>query len=239
MHFRCPKGRFPSHLATLAAGARSCLDGSGVSFGPMTAHLEVQGREGLQLVALEGDRLSIGKDASNEVVIGWDATVSRVHALLERVGPGWLLRDLSSRNGTFVNGERIWADRPLHPRDEIRVGATRIVFRSDQPSGGELITDTPVAPPEITRRERDVLIALCRPVFSGDVFTEPASIRDIAKELVISDAAVKQHLVRLYDKFAIHEPSERRRVQLANEALRRGSVSIAELRLDGTAAPEG
>jgi pSer/pThr/pTyr-binding forkhead associated (FHA) protein len=200
----------------------------------MTSHLEVQGPDGVALVALEGDRMSIGKDASNAVAISWDTTVSRVHALLERVGPGWALRDMSSRNGTFVNGERIWSERPLHPRDEIRIGQTRIVFRSDQPSDEGMTTDTPAAQPEVTRRERDVLIALCRPVFSGDVFTEPASIRDIAKELVISEAAVKQHLVRLYDKFGIHEPSERRRVRLANEAIRRGSVSVAELRPDGS-----
>ncbi len=202
----------------------------------VTAHLEVQGPEGPQLVALEGDRLSIGKGSSNQVVIAWDPTVSRLHALLERVGSGWTVRDLSSRNGTFVNGERIWAERPLHPRDELRVGATRIVFRSDQASDEELITATPLAPPELTRREREVLTALCRPVLSGEVFTEPASIRDIARELVISEAAVKQHLLRLYDKFAIHEPVERRRVRLANEALRRGAVNIAELRTDGPAA---
>jgi hypothetical protein len=211
----------------------------GVSFVPMTSHLEVQRPDGVQLVALEGDRLSIGKDASNEVAIDWDTTVSRVHALLERIGTSWALRDLSSRNGTFVNGERIWADRPLHPRDEIRIGETRIVFRSDQPNSDELITDTPAAPPEITRREREVLIALCRPVFSGEVFTEPASIRDIAKELVISEAAVKQHLVRLYNKFGIHEAGERRRVRLANEVIRRGSVSVAELRPGGSPAREG
>jgi DNA-binding transcriptional ArsR family regulator len=229
-----PSGNRPGS-ATRLIRART----GGVSFGPMTSHLEVQGPEGVQLVALEGDRLSIGKDTSNAVAIAWDTTVSRVHALLERVGPGWALRDMSSRNGTYVNGERIWTERPLHPRDEIRVGETRIVFRSDQLGDEGLITDTPTAPPEITRRERDVLIALCRPVFSGEVFTEPASIRDIAKELVISEAAVKQHLTRLYDKFGIHEASERRRVRLANEAIRRGTVSVAELRRGGTSGRRG
>jgi hypothetical protein len=203
---------------------------AGVTLPTVTTHLEVHGPDGSELVPLDGDRLSVGKDISNQVVLSWDPTVSRLHALLERVGAGWCLRDLSSRNGTFVNGERIWSERPLHPRDEIRVGATRIVFRSDEPRSDDLVTETPLAPPDITRREKEVLIALCRPVFSGEVFTEPASIRDIARELVVSEAAVKQHLVRLYDKFAIHEAGERRRVRLANEALRRGSVSVAELR---------
>jgi DNA-binding NarL/FixJ family response regulator len=67
-------------------------------------------------------------------------------------------------------------------------------------------------------------------VLGGAAFTEPASIREIADALVITEAAVKQHLAHLYDKFAIHGGGERRRVQLANEALRRGAVTIAALR---------
>jgi DNA-binding NarL/FixJ family response regulator len=47
---------------------------------------------------------------------------------------------------------------------------------------------------------------------------------------VVSEAAVKQHLAHLYDKFGISDGGERRRVRLANEALRRGAVTIALLR---------
>jgi tetratricopeptide (TPR) repeat protein len=78
--------------------------------------------------------------------------------------------------------------------------------------------------PELTRRERDVLAALCRPVLSNDVFAEPATVREIAQALVVTDAAVKQHLLHLYDKFGIDASVRRRRVSLAREALRRGAV---------------
>jgi DNA-binding CsgD family transcriptional regulator len=70
---------------------------------------------------------------------------------------------------------------------------------------------------------------LCRTVLEGAAFTEPASIREIAETLVVSEAAVKQHLAHLYDKFGIQGGGERRRVRLANEALRRGAVTIAVL----------
>jgi DNA-binding NarL/FixJ family response regulator len=50
----------------------------------------------------------------------------------------------------------------------------------------------------------------------------------MAAELVVTEAAIKQHLINLYEKFGL-EPSGRRRVQLANEALRRGAVSTADL----------
>jgi DNA-binding NarL/FixJ family response regulator len=69
-----------------------------------------------------------------------------------------------------------------------------------------------------------VLVALCRPMASGQVFTEPASIRAIAEELVVTDAAVKHHLLRLYDKFGLPDEGHRRRVRLANEAVRRGVI---------------
>ena len=65
---------------------------------------------------------------------------------------------------------------------------------------------TPV--PELTRRERDVLAALCRPLASDRPVAIPASIREIAAELVVTEAAVKQHLLNLCDKFEIAEGSE-------------------------------
>ncbi|GIU99087.1 MAG: hypothetical protein KatS3mg014_0703 [Actinomycetota bacterium] len=64
--------------------------------------------------------------------------------------------------------------------------------------------------PELTRREREVLVALCRPAASGEVFTEPASVREIARELYVTEAAVKQHLLHLYEKFGIGGEGERR-----------------------------
>jgi len=66
---------------------------------------------------------------------------------------------------------------------------------------------------------------LCRPSQSGAAYTEPASIREIAAELFVSEAAVKQHLLRLYDKFKIYRDEPRRRVRLANEALRLGLIA--------------
>jgi hypothetical protein len=199
----------------------------------MGAYLEVWTPAGRELVTLEAERLTLGTDPANDLSLPADPTLSRLHAALERYEAGWCVRDLDSRNGTFVNGQRIWRERPLRPGDELRVGAARLVYRSDEPTGGAG-TQASEPPPELTRREREVLLVLwCRTVLGGAAFTEPASIREIADALVVSEAAVKQHLGHLYDKFGIHGGGERRRVQLANEALRRGAVTIAQLREAG------
>ncbi len=180
-------------------------------------------------VELLADRTAVGKAVENDIAIDEDPTASRLHAVLERFAAGWCVSDLGSANGTWVNGERIWASRALRSGDEIRIGQTRLVFRDPLAAAGA-VTEAEQAPPSLTVRERDVLVALCRPLMARDMFTEPASTRVIADELVITQAAVKQHLVNLYDKFGVAPGDDHRRARLANEALRRGAVSLNELR---------
>ena len=76
--------------------------------------------------------------------------------------------------------------------------------------------------PDLTRRERDVPTALCRPLASELPVAMPATVREIAAELVVTEAAVKQHLLNLYDKLEISEGTESRRIALAREAVLRG-----------------
>jgi DNA-binding NarL/FixJ family response regulator len=82
------------------------------------------------------------------------------------------------------------------------------------------------AVPELTRREFDVLSALCRAALSDDAFVAPATAREIAAALVVTEAAVKQHLLRLYQKFRI-SGGLNRRIRLANEVVALGLVRPA------------
>src|SRR4051795_5227150 len=180
--------------------------------------------------SLEADRTTVGKAAENGVALEHDPTASHLHAVLERFAAGGCVTDLGSSNGTWVNGERIWASHRLRHGDEIRIGQTRLLFH-DPLTATAAPTQTETAPPELTPRERDVLVALCRPLLARDMFTEPAPTRAIAEALVITQAAVKQHLANLYDKFGVPSGDDHRRARLANEALRRGAVSLTQLRV--------
>jgi len=205
----------------------------------MPAYVVVGRSSGPELVPLEGDRLTVGRGPSNDLALEADSKVSRLHAVLERYQSGWAIRDMGSRNGTFVNGERLITERVLRPGDEVTIGDTRLAYRLDEAPDAALgATRVAEGPPELTRREREVLVALCRPVFSSDMFTEPASVKDIAQQLFVTEAAVKQHLAHLYDKFAVYGESGRR-TRLANEAIRRGAVRLADLRAAGEPEPTG
>lgn len=195
----------------------------------MTAHLEMWGPTGVSMIPLGGDRITLGSSESNDIAVPADRILSRLHAVFEHYPAGWCVRDLGSRNGTFVNGRRIWQEHVLADGDEIRAGASRFVLRSGRVPAGQ-VTEAGAPPPELTGRERDVLVQLCRPLLAGAMFTEPASSREIAAALVVTEAAVKQHLLRLYEKFGIAGEGERRRVRLANEAMARNAITRTDLR---------
>lgn len=70
---------------------------------------------------LEGDQLTIGRDSANEIVIN-DAEISRRHARLTYQGGKYVLEDLGSTNGTFVNGQRLAGPRVLKPGEVVSFG---------------------------------------------------------------------------------------------------------------------
>ncbi|HXD11198.1 MAG TPA: FHA domain-containing protein [Anaerolineales bacterium] len=70
---------------------------------------------------LEGDQLTIGRDAANEIVIN-DAEISRRHARLTFQGGKYVLEDLGSTNGTFVNGQRLAGPRVLKAGEVVSFG---------------------------------------------------------------------------------------------------------------------
>ena len=179
-----------------------------------------------QRFALVDDRTTLGKGRA-DVVIG-DRTVSRLHAAVERVTGGWVIQDLGSRNGTFVNGARLSGPRALHTGDEIRIGGVRLQFRAHAVDESFSQTAPIEAAPRLTARERDALVALCRPVLLGSMLDEPATVGEIADELTVGASAVKKLLGRCYDKFGLVE-ADRRRARLTLEALRRGAVSLADV----------
>jgi pSer/pThr/pTyr-binding forkhead associated (FHA) protein len=180
----------------------------------------------------ELDRLTIGRRPGNEIALEWDSEVSRVHAALERVGADWVVVDDGlSRNGTWVNGERVTGRRRLRDGDVIAVGATALAFVAPSEAGSQPTATAagPHAGGVLTPAQRRVLVALCRP-FRDDRFAVPATNRQIADELVISVDAVKSTLRALFSAFGLEAlPQNRKRAVLAQTVMRSGVVARRDL----------
>ena len=172
---------------------------------------------------LTAEVTTVGRGEGVDVVLD-DPSVSRLHAELVRRGSHVYVSDLGlSTNGTRVNGRPV-GRRVLLEGDVVAFGAARTRI------GGvaqEVADDTQVlrrmSAPDLTRRECEVLSSLCRPALLQDAFVAPSTAKDIAEELVVTEAAVKQHLLRLYVKFKIAE-GVNRRARLANEVISSGVV---------------
>jgi hypothetical protein len=176
-------------------------------------------------VDLVADVTTVGRAEGVDVRIE-DPSVSRLHAELVRRGSFVYVSDLGlSANGTRVNGRPV-GRRVLAEGDVLTFGLARCRVGGLAPAE-EMLDDTVevrrVAAPDLTRREIEVLTALCRPALQEDAFVSPATARKIADELVVTEAAVKQHLLRLYQKFRIPEGVDRR-ARLANEIISAGIV---------------
>jgi pSer/pThr/pTyr-binding forkhead associated (FHA) protein len=165
----------------------------------------------------EGASATVGRQPGADLVIDWDDQVSRVHARFERVDDAWaVVDDGLSRNGTFVNGERLSGRRRLMDGDTLRFGGTRATFRSS--AGG------PAAKVSLSTTQRRVLGALCRPFKGGSGFAAPADDEQIAEDLFLSVKEVRQHLQVLYAKLGIAE-GQGARLQLVERAFSQGLVS--------------
>jgi pSer/pThr/pTyr-binding forkhead associated (FHA) protein len=192
------------------------------------ASLEILQPRGYAQVTLDGDRLTIGKSDDNDLAIAGDPTLSRHHALLGRVGAAWSVSDLGAKNSTLVNGQRVVGTQVLKHADELTLGETRILFR-DQASARGDTTMKKKPPPRLTPTEHEVLVELVRPWGTGSAFTPPALVKDIAAARFTTEAAVKNVLGRLYDKFDIFDDGTNRRVRLANAAWESGAVGPRDL----------
>ncbi|HYC71654.1 MAG TPA: GGDEF domain-containing protein [Opitutaceae bacterium] len=77
--------------------------------------------------ALDTGRVVLGRSSASSIQVEHES-VSRTHAEFQSGGDGWVVRDLGSTNGTFVNDARLAAAKMLADGDRIRVGATTFKF---------------------------------------------------------------------------------------------------------------
>lgn len=104
---------------------------------------------GWQLLAQQGPRagqsfdlnkpvITIGREASNDIVLE-DPQVSRHHARLTLQGAGYVIEDLGSTNGTFINGQRVMGARPINDGDTLGLGDTVVLKVMGAAGAGETV----------------------------------------------------------------------------------------------------
>jgi hypothetical protein len=202
---------------------------------PFLLYRDDAGRQRLVDLDAMPPRLTIGRRPDCDIAMPWDGEASRLHAELEKIVGEWtVVDDGRSRNGTFLNGNRVLGRKRLSDGDTIAVGRTLVVFRHPAGSAAWATTIGGSEPPEVSPAQRRVLLALCRPLADASDFASPASNRQIATELVVSHDTVKGHLRALFELFGIgNVPQNEKRAALAHAAMQHGLVTLRDLRRGG------
>jgi pSer/pThr/pTyr-binding forkhead associated (FHA) protein len=198
---------------------------------PFIVYRDEAGAQEIVTVA-PGSEIWVGRGEAAGLRLGWDEEVSSLHAHIVVIRDECtLIDDGLSRNGSFVNEERVLGRRRLSDGDVLRFGRTQATFRRPGVRIAEtVIASGPSAAALITPAQRNVLTALCRPYKDQDNFATPATNREIAAELFISLDAVKSHMRALFDAFGIGDlPQNRKRATLAEQALQSGLIVRRDL----------
>jgi hypothetical protein len=187
-----------------------------------------------QFVLLESSAsVTIGRGGGCDLRLSWDEEVSRIHAQLDRMGTDWtLVDDGLSRNGTFLNGQRIDGRRVLHDGDTFVIGGTSILYQSAHAAGVQAtrVAQDAVTVLSLSPTQRQILTALCRPYKDGAPYATPGSNQQISAELFLSVDAVKTHLRTLFQKFHIEDlPQNQKRAKLVERAFSLGLINRRDL----------
>jgi pSer/pThr/pTyr-binding forkhead associated (FHA) protein len=202
-----------------------------------TSFLTYRDSDGRLQIAVLGSAFTVGRNPQAALCIHWDEQVSGLHAELEELGGELtLIDDGLSRNGSYVNGERVRGRRRLRDGDTLRFGRTDVLVR--RATDGEhratelaiqAVSAAGLQDVSLSVRQREVLEALCRPLSGGNAFAAPATNRQIAEELFLSIPAVKLHLRALFDKFEVGElPQNEKRLALVGRARASGLITDRE-----------
>jgi len=85
---------------------------------------------------LDTDVVTVGRHPDSDIFLD-DISVSRRHATFTRTANGYVISDLGSLNGSYINRDRIDTDVVLSGGDEVQIGKYRLIFFSGVPRSGE------------------------------------------------------------------------------------------------------
>ena len=200
---------------------------------PFLVYRDGEGEQVIATVAEGSEELWVGRAESANLRLAWDEEVSALHAQVEVVRDECtLVDDGLSRNGSYVNGERVHGRRHLRDGDVLRFGKTELLYRRPGEGAAEetVIASEAPAAASISPAQKKVLVALCRPYKDGGKFATPATNQEIAAELHLSVDAVKTHMRALFEKLEVGDlPQNQKRVAVAERALNTGAVSQRDL----------
>lgn len=178
-------------------------------------------------LSLKGEKITIGRSSENDIIVK-DPYSSNLHAFIYPSDRGYVLRDNNSKNGTFLNSERIQGQIELKKGDEILIGSTRIIFDKELSTNVELTReDSAVTNIQTILPLKDILK---RPDISTTI---RAKVRETDLDKIDKDYRLLSVINAVSQELLLHRPKPElidKVMELINENLPmdRGTLMLKE-----------
>jgi sigma-B regulation protein RsbU (phosphoserine phosphatase) len=150
-------------------------------------------------VALDRDRITLGRSSANELCYPDDVGLSRQHLALVRREGHWTVEDLGSKNGTMLNGQRLEGPKPFTPGDRVSAGHLTIEFADSGLSTQNTVVFVD-SPDQFSKSATTVVASL-------DGVLGP-QVDDLNKTHVMQGSPQMRALIRAGRELAGHRPLE-------------------------------
>ena len=182
------------------------LLGGGIAFVIMDSRRVKADQAGLRLISgqaappwarLMQGHLHIGRAPNNDVVIS-DPQVSGRHAQIRKIPQGYLMEDLDSRNGVFINGQRV-QKQIIHAGDEVQIGRAKFKFEAVLGAGAaRTVVGQPPLPAQVGGTGLRLLAGKAASAWAGFNQGQLRIGRDADNEMVITDDNASRRHARIY-----------------------------------------
>src|SRR5262249_48424772 len=158
---------------------------------------DTEGRSTTYPLTADKNRIVVGRLTGVELCYPEDSGLSRQHLAFTRVGGGWQVEDLGSKNGTLINGRKLDQKTPFRPGDRVSAGHLTIEF-SDT---------TPATPQTVVFTEGEESTGTTTLVSNLDNVLGPQS-DDLNKTYVMTGTPQMRALINAGRELAGHRPLE-------------------------------
>ncbi len=177
---------------------------------------------------------AVGRDDSNEIRLT-ERNISRKHAVLKKNGDGWVVRDLESYNGTYVNGGRVAGEQHVVHTDIVQLGDYRLEFHDEgklQPAVPEQ-TATPAALAPHHRPDRFVVVVGPQPGQEFYLDREHFSLgRSEEADISVNHSSVSRIHAELFavgnGRYEIIDKGSANGIRINGQEVRRGFIEAGD-----------
>jgi len=159
-------------------------------------------------IPVEKSEILIGRSTECDLILQ-APSISRKHSVLRLFGEHIYLKDLMSKNGTYLNGVRISEEQELRDCDIIRLGELEFRLQELNDNDDRTVIDSGERREKnfgkefgLSGREEEVLYLLLKGL----------SVKEIGRRLFISQGTAKNHVLSIYNKTSCHS-----RIELAQK----------------------